>query len=73
MSFVVVDKLAVPVFLGTRFIQRCIKSIHLTRRKTVPYHTTLVSMLMVQKAESKAEKKKSNATNLLNKTQHCWC
>lgn len=56
VTFGVVNKLAVPVLLVTKLIDRAIKSIHTAERKIVPHHSSPISVSMVRDAQSEAEK-----------------
>lgn len=53
-----VDKLAVPLPLGTTFIVRFMKSMHPTERKTILEHSPPVLIPMIQGTSSVAENSK---------------
>lgn len=56
VTFGVAHKLGLPIVLLTTFIDKCMKSMHHTERKIVPYHSTPVHILIVHEAKGKAEK-----------------
>lgn len=55
VSFCDVNELVVPIFLGTTYIDRFIKSINSVERKIIPHHSQQVPMLIVQEVRSEAE------------------
>lgn len=56
VTFGVVDRLAVPVLLGSTFIDGYVRPVHLAERKFVPYYSPPVPILLLQEARSAAEK-----------------
>lgn len=54
------EKLAVPVFMGTTFIEEFIKSIHPAWRTIVAQHPPQVQILIVHEVKTEAEKDTSN-------------
>lgn len=57
VTFYVLDRLAVPVLLGTIFIDRVIRPIHAAERNFFPLHFMLVPILVVYRTRSATEKK----------------
>lgn len=56
VSFGIVSELVVPLLLGTTFIGRFKKLIHLAGKQKVPHYYLPVSILMLHEARSEAEK-----------------
>lgn len=56
VNFGVVNKLLVPVLLGTTNMDKFAKSIQPTERKIVPHHSPQVPILAVHEAESDVKK-----------------
>lgn len=65
LTFDVVDRLALPVLLGTTFIDKYIKSIYPAVRKLFRYHFLPVPIRMVQKTNSEAKKNTSDICQLI--------
>lgn len=60
MTFDILKKLAVPVLLGTTFIDRVVRSIHPTGKVIVPHHYTKACILIINETRISAEKNKSH-------------
>lgn len=69
MTTDVEDKLVVPVLLGTILIDKFTRSIHQAKEKIVPNHTLPVPTVMVQEAESEAEKDMSDIHQFIHQNQ----
>lgn len=72
VAFGVVDELAVPVLLGTAFIDRFVNSIQPTERKIIPSHTPPIFILLIHDARSAAEKNSSDIRKFIEHDPHCW-
>lgn len=62
VNYGVIKALEVPVFLGTTYIYRFIKSIHPAEREIVPYHSLPVPILMLKEAKRETKKNSTKAS-----------
>lgn len=60
MIYGIINKLAVPVLLGTTFIDRFIKSVYPDKRRIILQHYPPAPIMMVHEAKSGAEQDKSD-------------